>query len=166
VTGIGGEEALGVGEQEQQVGGHEVRHQRSKAVVVAVADLVVGHGVVLVDHGHHAEVEQPLERLARVQVLRTNAEVVGGEQHLPGDDPVPGEELRQVGHEQGLADRGHGLQHTDVGGALRERERGHPRGDRARAHQHDVVARGACGGDLGKQRDQRGVVQLPGLRRE
>ena len=68
-AGIGGEQPGGVGEQHEQVGAHEVRHQRGEPVVVAVADLVVGDGVVLVDHRDDPEVEQPAQRLAGVQVL-------------------------------------------------------------------------------------------------
>ena len=47
----------------------EVRDERGDAVVVAEADLVDGDGVVLVDDGHAAEVEQAQQRLAGVQVL-------------------------------------------------------------------------------------------------
>ena len=63
-----------------------MRHERGQAVVVAVADLVVGHRVVLVDDRHDAEVEQATQRLARVQVLRALTEVVGREQHLPREE--------------------------------------------------------------------------------
>ena len=94
--GIGGEEPGGVGEQHQHVGGDEVRHERGEAVVVAVADLVVGDGVVLVDDRDHAEVEEAPHRLARVEVLRRDAEVVGREQHLAGDETVLAEDARRA----------------------------------------------------------------------
>ena len=58
--GVGGEQAGRVGEQHEQVGADEVGDEGGEAVVVAEADLVVGDGVVLVDDGHDAEVEQPL----------------------------------------------------------------------------------------------------------
>ena len=45
----------------RDVGPHEVGHEGGEAVVVAEADLVVRDGVVLVDQGHHAELEQALE---------------------------------------------------------------------------------------------------------
>ena len=67
---------------------HEVRHERGETVVVAVADLVVGDGVVLVDDRDDAEVEQAAQRVAGVQVLRAHAEVVRREQHLAGEEPV------------------------------------------------------------------------------
>ena len=68
--GIGGEQPGRVGEEHEHVGLHEVRHERGEPVVVAVADLVVGDGVVLVDDRDDAEVEQAAQGVAGVQVLR------------------------------------------------------------------------------------------------
>ena len=68
-AGIGGEQAGGVGEQDQQVGVEQVGHEGGEAVVVAEADLVVGDGVVLVDDRYDAELEQPVEGPPGVQVL-------------------------------------------------------------------------------------------------
>ena len=90
---VGGEQARRVGEQHEQVGADEVGDQRGQAVVVAEADLVVGDGVVLVDDGHHAELEQALERLAGVQVLLAVDEVEWREQDLAGDQVVRGQGL-------------------------------------------------------------------------
>ncbi len=59
--------------------------ERGDAVVVAVADLVLGNGVVLVDDRHAAQLEQAGEGLAGVQVLLTVGEVVRYEQHLRPD---------------------------------------------------------------------------------
>ena len=75
-AGIGREEPVEVGQQHEHVGAHEVGHERGEPVVVAEADLVVGHRVVLVDHRHAAELEQADERLAGVQVLAAVDEVV------------------------------------------------------------------------------------------
>ena len=66
----------------------QVGDEGGEAVVVAEADLVVGDGVVLVDDGHHAQVEQPPERGAGVEVLLADDEVEGREEHLPGHEPV------------------------------------------------------------------------------
>ena len=87
-TGIGGEQPGRVGQHEQQLGADEVRDECREPVVVAVSDLVVGDGVVLVDHRDDTELEQPTERLAGVEVLRPVPEVVGREQHLSGDEVV------------------------------------------------------------------------------
>ena len=82
--GVGREQAGGVGEQHEQLGRHEVGDQGGEAVVVAEADLVVGHRVVLVDDRHHPELEEPLEGGAGVEVLLAHHEVERREQHLPG----------------------------------------------------------------------------------
>ena len=58
---VGGVEAVDVGQQHQQVGADHRRDLRGEAVVVAVADLVGGDRVVLVDDRHDAEVEQGLQ---------------------------------------------------------------------------------------------------------
>ena len=57
-AGVGREQPGGVGQQDEQVGLEQVRHQGGQAVVVPEADLVVGHGVVLVDHRDDAQAEQ------------------------------------------------------------------------------------------------------------
>ena len=74
-AGVGREQAGRVGEQHEQVGVDEVGDEGGEAVVVAEADLVVGDGVVLVDHRDDAELEQPLQRAAGVEVLRPDDEV-------------------------------------------------------------------------------------------
>ena len=61
-AGIGcgrrGVEPVDVGEQHQQVGADHGGDARGEPVVVAVADLAGGDGVVLVDDGHGAQLEQ------------------------------------------------------------------------------------------------------------
>ena len=106
---VGGVEPVDVGEQHQHVGAGHARHLRRQPVVVAVADLVGGHGVVLVDDRHHAEVEQRAEGAARVQVAPAVLAVLERHQHLRGGDAVR-REHRLVGlGEADLADRGGGL---------------------------------------------------------
>ena len=104
----------GVGEQHEQVGGDEVGDEGGEAVVVAEADLVVGDGVVLVDDGHDAEVEQPAERGPGVEVLLAHHEVERGEQHLAADHAVGGEAVLVHAHQAGLADGGRRLQGDGV----------------------------------------------------
>ncbi len=98
-------QAVDVGQQDERVGLHDVRHQRGEPVVVAEADLVGGDGVVLVDDRHDAEVEQPEERALRVAVVAAPDDVVGGHQHLPDGEAVLGERAAVLGDEDPLADR-------------------------------------------------------------
>ena len=137
-----------------------MRDERGEPVVVAVADLVVGDGVVLVHHRHHAELEQSPERLARVQVLRPLPEVVRRQQHLPGDEVVLAEDGADPLHETRLPDRSDRLQRPDVGRACRHPEWRQSRRDGTRAHQHDLVAVGARARDLATQLHERAVVEL------
>ena len=80
--GVGVVETLDVGEQHHQVGVDHRGDQRGERVVVAEADLVDGDGVVLVDHRHRAECQQPLEGVAGVQERLAVPCVVTREQHL------------------------------------------------------------------------------------
>ena len=79
---VGGEDPVDVGQQDQQAGVEQDRHLGGEEVVVAEADLVGGRGVVLVDHRHHAPLDQPAQGLARVQVVGAGGDVGGREQHL------------------------------------------------------------------------------------
>ena len=93
--GLAGVEPVDVGEQDERVGVHQVGDQRGQPVVVAEPDLVGGHGVVLVDDRDDAELEQPVERAVGVAVVPAPVQVVGGEQHLPDAQAVPGERRRR-----------------------------------------------------------------------
>ena len=97
-------EAVDVGEQHEQVGVHEVRDERGEPVVVAEADLVGGHRVVLVDDRDDAELEQPVERALGVAVVRATDDVLGREQHLPDRAAVTREGARVVREQHALAD--------------------------------------------------------------
>ena len=151
---------VGVGEEDEDLGAHQMGDERGEPVVVAVADLVVGDGVVLVDDRDDTEVEEPAEGLSGVEVLGALPEVVGGEEHLAGDELAGVEELGDAGHEPGLADRGDRLEGADVTGALVEAEGGKSGGDRPRADQHHLVARGAGPGDLVGQLVEGAVVEM------
>ena len=112
-----------VGEQHEQLRADQVGHQRRQAVVVAEADLLVGHGVVLVDHRDHAEVDQVAQRPPRVQVLRPVHEVERGQQHLAGQDAVRIEPVLPHAHQPVLAHGRHRLEHGGIDGPLLARGR-------------------------------------------
>ena len=135
-------------QHEQQLRADEVRDECREAIVVAISDLVIGDGVVLVDHGDDTELEQPAERLAGVEVLRPVPEVVGCEQHLSGNEVVLTEDRTDARHEQRLADRRDRLERPDVVRARAEPERGQAGGDRTGADEHEVVPARARLGEL------------------
>ena len=86
-------QAVGVGQQDQQIGLDQEGHLRGQVVVVADAEFVGRGRVVLVDDGHDPPLQQPVERVASVEILGAGTDVERGEQHLGGDHLLVGEEL-------------------------------------------------------------------------
>ena len=68
-------------EDHHEVGVDEAGHERRQGIVVAEADLLDGHRVVLVHDGHHGQLQKPVKRIPRVQVGRAVRRVAPGEQH-------------------------------------------------------------------------------------
>ncbi len=130
----------------------QVGEEGGQEVVVAEADLVVGDGVVLVHHRHHAQLEQAVEGLAGVEVLGAVGEVEGGQQHLAHHQPVRAEGGVVDAHQPALADGGDGLEGGDVvRSAAGQAQGGQAGGDRPRRHHHHPVALAAQVGHLGAQ---------------
>src|SRR5699024_1696927 len=136
----GGVQGVDVGEQDQRVRAEKLRDERGEAVVVPEADLVRGGGVVLVDHGDGAQVQQRLERGAHVAVGRPPDDIGFGEQHLPRDQAVPGEGSLPGGGQQRLAHARRGLLQLDGGGPLGQAQRAEGRGDRTGGDDHQLGA--------------------------
>ncbi len=67
--GVAVVEGVDVGEQDHRVGVGQMGDQRGEAVVVAEADLVGGHGVVLVDDRDDAQLQQPRQGALGVAVV-------------------------------------------------------------------------------------------------
>jgi len=84
-------------------------------VVVAELDFSERHGVIFVDDGYDAAVEQCDECIARVEMAFMMLEVFVGEQHLRDAQIVRGEKFFVNRHELRLADGGAGLQFGEVG---------------------------------------------------
>ncbi len=139
-------------------------HQGGQVVVVAVADLVVGHRVVLVDHRNDAQVEQAPKGVPGVQVLRAVHEVERGQEDLPGHQAVAAERGVVGGHEPALAHRGDGLEGGNVGGTgAGEAQGGKAGGDGPGGDHHHPMALAAQSGHLGGQLVDGGPGDLPPL---
>ena len=140
---IGRIQAIDIGGDQQQVGVDQCRHDGREIVVVAQGELVDGHGVVLVHHGHDLVVEQLAQRGARVEVAAPVAQVVMGQQHLR--QRMVEQALPQR-HGLRLAQRRHGLAGgvagVFVGMVAQHQAAG---GDGARRHQHDLATVGVAG---------------------
>ena len=124
-------ETLLVGEQHQDIRLDEIGDQRAERIVVAEADFIGRHGVVLVDDRDHAKSEQRNERGARVEVSPPVGKIVVRKQNLCGVQP----EMRESGfvglHQAHLPDRGRGLQCVDGVRPSRPTEALHALGNRA-----------------------------------
>ena len=157
---VGGEQAGRVGEQHQVLRAEKVGDQGGEAVVVAEADLVVRGGVVLVDDGHHVELEQSGQRGPCVQVLVARSEVQRGQQHLAGDQAVSGQGPFVGGHQPALSDRSDRLEGDRIAGShlSPEVQCGQPGRDGPGGHHDHGGARGAGGGDLGAESRDRILV--------
>gem|GEM_PF-4860709 len=135
---VGGVEPLLVGEDEEGVGIDEVGHQRAERVVVAELDLVGDDGVVLVDDGYHAQIEQGLEGAAGVEIARAIGQIGVGEEDLGRVPPVGAESVLVGVDECGLADGGGRLQQGRLFGALCPAQALHAGGDRPRGDEADA----------------------------
>ena len=131
----------GVGQEHEVRRADEVRHQRRQAVVVAEADLLVGHGVVLVHDRHDVQCVQRLERAARVQVLTAVGEVERREQDLTDARAELGEGVAPRVHQERLTHGRDGLQGDAVGRTRSTLPHlGPTGGDRAGGHDDDGPA--------------------------
>ncbi len=151
-AGVGREQPRRIGQQQEQLGPDQVGHQRGQPIVVPEADLLVGHGIVLIDHRDHPQLNQVIERAAGMEILRAVDEVQRSQQHLAGQNAVRIEPVLPRAHQAVLADGRHGLQHGGVARAfLAPTQCGPPGRDGARRHDDHRVAGGTELGDLAAQ---------------
>ena len=149
VARVGREQAGRVGQEHEKLRIHQVGHQRGQAVVVPETDLLVGHRVVLVDDGHHPQIDQMAQGAAGMQILRAVDEVERRQQHLAGEDAVIVETLLPQTHQAVLADGRHRLEHRRVRRPLLAAAQRVPAGgDRTRGDHHDDVPTVSRRGDL------------------
>lgn len=131
-----------------------------EAIVVAVAQLLVGDGVVLVDDRDDAEGQESQDRLAGMEVLAPIDEVVWVEEHLSADESVA-RQCRVVDlHEVALADGCDCLQGRQIARSDPEIERADTGSDRPGGHHDHLVTRGSGERDLVAQRLHRRVADM------
>ncbi len=130
----------------------EVGDEGGEPVVVAEADLVGGDGVVLVDDGDRAHVQELVQGAVGVAVVAAAAGVVGGEEDLADADAVARERGGVAGHEEALPDAGGGLLAGEVLGPADEAERGESGGDGSAGDEDDLAS--AAVPDFGEDVDE------------
>ncbi|MNX48816.1 hypothetical protein D3C86_794090 [compost metagenome] len=158
-AGIRGKEPLLVSEQDQQIRIRQDGGAGGEVVVVPHLDLGGGHGVVLVDDGDDAMIEQGAQGVAGIEVTLPVLQIGAGQQHLADVQPVEVEQVLPYPDELGLA---HRRQHLLVGQGRRQRRV--PQvltsgGDGAGGHQNDTVSVSMQGGTLPDQLHHVGTVE-------
>ena len=151
---IAGVEAVDVGQQHQRVGRDHLGDARAEAIVVAEADLVGRHRVVLVDHRHGAQPEQRAHGLARVEIAAALLGIVERQQHLRHGDAVARQRLLVGVGELDLAGGGGGLALLELERAGRQLEMRAAEPDGAGGDQHDLAAAFVQARDVVGQRFQ------------
>jgi len=136
--GIMGVQALGVRQYNQQICAEVARNERGEIIVIAQLDLVHGDGVILVDDGNDAELQQRAEGVAEVEVPLAVEERAMGQQYLRDRLSVRGEVMIVGAHEDVLADRGRRLEHLYVPRPLLEVELANARTDCARRDENNL----------------------------
>ena len=155
-------EAVDVGEEDQQVGAHQVADQGGQVVVVAELELVGGHGVVFVDDGHHPPVEQGEQGVAGVEEALAGLQVVVGQEDLGHLEAEVGEGLFVGLHQGALAGRGHRLLLGDAGGAAAQTQLAAARGDGPGRDQDKLPLAASQAADLGHQALDQGQIEAVG----
>ncbi len=138
-TRIGGIEALLVREEKQQVCPDKCGDKRREVVVVTHANLFGGDGVILVDHGDNAPLEQHAKGVPRVQEAAAVLHIGAREKNLAGADGVDIKEAVPQQHEARLAHCREQLFALDCCGQRRELERGTAHCHGARRADDDIV---------------------------
>ena len=139
----------------------EVGRHRRELVIVAELDFGNTDGVVLVDDGQRAVLEQGHDRVAGVEVAWPAVEIRCREQDLGGRDGVGREALLVELHERRLADGRARLEVRQVGGPAGQLELADPRANRPGSHQRDLPAALPQAGDLIGERLHTAAVERP-----
>src|ERR1700733_4645830 len=109
------QESVYIGQQQEPVGFHRTRQQRTQFVIVAEGALQLAHrhAVVLVHDGYNSQREQLCQRVLQITIARGRSEVVARKQQLRNDF-LPKEQTLISVHQFALANRGTGLHARNI----------------------------------------------------
>ena len=127
-------EPVDVGEDHHELRLDKACHERRERVVVAEANLLDRHRVVLVHDGHDPHLEQAGKRVARMEIRRTVGCVAPGQKHKRRSNPMLGERAGVTRRKRALPHRGRCLQARHVGGPSLDAERLEPARDGRTRH--------------------------------
>ena len=116
--------------------------QRSEAIVIAEADLIGGHRVVLVDDRHHAHLEEPVQGALSIAVVGAARHVICCEKDLADRDVTCCEGQGVLGKQHPLADTCRGLLRREVTRTTTQPQDGKPGRDRPTGDEDHLAAGG------------------------
>ena len=159
---VGAVKSLDIREDDGFVGVYQAGDQSAQRVVVTEANLFHRHGVVLVDDGHNAQLEQAVQRIARMQVSRAVRRVASGEQHERRHQVVTRERFAIGRHEQALPHRRRRLKRGHIAGTVaRHAQALQAAGDGTRRHDDHLPALGTYVRHLVGKRIQILMIDAP-----
>jgi len=147
-------DAVHLCQQDQETRARQHGDLGRERIVVAEGDLVRGRGVVLVHDRHDTQLQQSLERVARVDIARPLGEVQRGEEDLPGFEALRTQCGSPRRLQPRLADRRRRLQPRRRVWTSRQAQSRHPERDRSGRHDADVLAGADERSDLGGVRGE------------
>ena len=159
VGGIGGIQAIDVGQQNQALRAHHLRYARRQPVVVPVADFRRRHGVVLIDHRHRTERQEGVQGSARVQIAAALFRVAQSQQNLRNGDFVRFQQFLVGVRQANLSHRRRrlALLQPELPGA--QAQVPPPQGDGAGRDQDDLLAAFAQPRHVRRKSFQPGAIQ-------
>lgn len=134
------QKSIGVREQHERIGVQQCRDQRRERVVVADANFVDGHRIILVDDRNQTCAQQSIERIPRIDMPHTRTEIIMRQQNLRHPDAMLRELLTILFDQTRLPRRRGRLEPGQIGGTSRQPEIRKPRRDRSRRHAHHIDA--------------------------
>jgi hypothetical protein len=147
-------EAVDIGQQDQQIGARHGGDAGGEAVIVAIADLVGGDRVVLVDHGYRAPFQKLGDSRAGVEITAAFLGVLQCHQNLPGADAVRPQHFRPDPRQRDLPHGGGALAFLELQRAARQFQTAAAERNRAGRDHQNVAAFAMQLGDVGRQRSQ------------
>ena len=158
---VGGVEPVDVRQQDQQIRIDALGDDGRQRVVVADAQLLRRHGVVLVDDGHGAQLQQAFQGVGEIAVALRGAGVVPGDEQLGHRVVIFPEQLVVNIHQLALSHRRRRLLGGDVLRTGFQAQFGDPHADGAGGDQDHLMRCVAHVADGLAQRLHAANIQMP-----
>ena len=153
-------EPVDIREDHHKIRLDKARHERRERIVVAEANLLDRHRVVLVHDGHDPHLKQAGKRVARMEIRRAVGSVSPGQKHKGRGNPMLGERTGVACRKRALPHRGRRLKARHIGGPPLNAKRLEPARDGRARHDDGREARLAHASDLARDIVEKRVIDL------